>query len=91
MAGDQRIMPFVFHDARIYAEPWGFDLREIRVPTRFWHGREDRNFHWQLAKEMAAEVPGSEIRILEEEGHYSLIARHHREVLLDLMSRASKG
>lgn len=81
----------VFHDARIYAEPWGFDLGEIRVPTSFWHGREDRNFHWQLAQEMAAAVPGSRIRIFENEGHYSLIIRHHREVLLDLISGPSKG
>ena len=29
-------MPGVFHDARIYAEPWGFDLAEIRVPVRLW-------------------------------------------------------
>jgi pimeloyl-ACP methyl ester carboxylesterase len=81
----------VFHDARIYAEPWGFDLREIRVPTSFWHGREDRNFHWQLAEEMAAAVPESRIRIFDNEGHYSLIIRHHREVLLDLMSVGTKG
>jgi pimeloyl-ACP methyl ester carboxylesterase len=81
----------VFHDARIYAEPWGFNLGEIQVPTSFWHGREDRNFHWQLADEMATAVPGSRIRILDGEGHYSLIIRHHREVLLDLMSGESKG
>jgi len=80
-----------FHDARIYGEPWGFDLGEIRVPTNFWHGREDRNFHWELAEEMAAAVPGSRIRILDNEGHYSLIIRHHREVLLDLMSGETKG
>jgi pimeloyl-ACP methyl ester carboxylesterase len=81
----------VFYDARIYAEPWGFELDQIRVPTCFWHGREDRNFHWQLAEEMAAVVPKSRIRIMDNEGHYSLIVRHHREVLLDLMSGDTKG
>jgi pimeloyl-ACP methyl ester carboxylesterase len=81
----------VFHDARIYAEPWGFDLGEIRVPTTFWHGREDRNFHWELALEMASAVPKSQIRILDGEGHYSLIIRRHREVLLDLISSGTKG
>lgn len=81
----------VFHDARIYAEPWGFELSEIRVPTRFWHGREDRNFHWQLAEEMSSVIPSAQMKIMEGEGHYSLIIRHHREVLLDLMSAPSKG
>jgi pimeloyl-ACP methyl ester carboxylesterase len=81
----------VFHDARVYAEPWGFDLGQIRVPVRIWHGRDDRNFHWQLAEELAASVPTSTIRILEGEGHYSLIIRHHPQVLLDLISEAAKG
>jgi pimeloyl-ACP methyl ester carboxylesterase len=81
----------VFHDARVYAEPWGFDLSEIRVPVRIWHGREDRNFHWQLAEEIAAAVPTSTMRILEGEGHYSLIIRHHPQVLLDLISGAVAG
>jgi len=81
----------VFYDARIYAEPWGFELGQICVPTCFWHGREDRNFHWQLAGEMAAAIPRSRIRIMDNEGHYSLIVRHHREVLLDLMSGDTKG
>jgi pimeloyl-ACP methyl ester carboxylesterase len=76
----------VFHDARIYAEPWGFDPAEIRVPVRLWHGREDRNFHWPLAEEIAAKIPGCRATIIEHEGHYSLIVRHHREILRDLIS-----
>ncbi len=76
----------VFHDARIYAEPWGFDLSEIRVPVRLWHGREDRNFHYPLAEEVAARIPGCHARMIEGEGHYSLIMLRHREILLDLMS-----
>jgi len=76
----------VFHDARIYAEPWGFDPAEIRVPVRLWHGREDRNFHWPLAEEMAARIPNCHTRLLEGEGHYSLFMLRHREILLDLLS-----
>jgi pimeloyl-ACP methyl ester carboxylesterase len=75
----------VFHDARIYAEPWGFDPAEIRVPVRIWHGRDDRNFHWPLAEELAARIPNSHVRFIDHEGHYSLIVRHHREILTDLL------
>jgi pimeloyl-ACP methyl ester carboxylesterase len=81
----------VFHDARIYAEPWGFDLSEIRVPVRLWHGREDRNFHWQLAEEMAARIPRCQARLAEGEGHYSLLMLRHREILLDLMMAQPAG
>lgn len=77
----------VFHDARIYAEPWGFDPAEIRVPVRLWHGRDDRNFHWPLAEEMAARIPNCHSRMLDGEGHYSLFMLRHREILLDLMER----
>lgn len=81
----------VFHDARIYAEPWGFDLAEIRVPVRLWHGREDRNFQCPLAEEMAARIPGCRSQFLADEGHYSLLMLRHREILLDLMSIPPAG
>jgi pimeloyl-ACP methyl ester carboxylesterase len=81
----------VFHDARIYAEPWGFDVAEIRVPVRLWHGREDRNFHWPLAQELGARIPGCQMRMIEGEGHYSLSLQRHREMLVDLMSATAAG
>jgi pimeloyl-ACP methyl ester carboxylesterase len=80
----------VFHDARIYAEPWGFDPAEIRIPVRIWHGRDDRNFQWPLAEELAARIPHSRIRLLDREGHYSLIVRHHREILSDLLQAGAR-
>ena len=76
----------IFHDARIYAEPWGFDLAEIRVPVWLWHGREDRNFHWPLAERLAVRIPGCRTTMVDGEGHYSLIIRRHSEVLRDLIS-----
>lgn len=76
----------VFHDARIYAEPWGFDPAEIRVPVRLWHGREDRNFHCPLAEQLAARMPTCRAHFVDGEGHYSLFMLRHREILLDLMS-----
>jgi len=81
----------VFHDARIYAAPWGFDLSEIRVPIRLWHGKKDKNFDWKLAEELAAQIPGCHTRIFDNEGHYSLIFRHCREIFEDLMEAAPPG
>jgi len=81
----------VFHDARIYAEPWGFDVERIRVPVRLWHGREDRNFRVALAEELAARIPNCAVKTIADEGHYSLLMLRHREILLDLMSVPSAG
>jgi pimeloyl-ACP methyl ester carboxylesterase len=62
----------LFADAALYAEPWGFSLEEIRLPVEFWHGRDDANFDYHLAEAMAARVPGATLRILENQGHFSL-------------------
>jgi pimeloyl-ACP methyl ester carboxylesterase len=75
----------VLADAQIYAEPWGFALRNIRVPVRLWHGRNDRSFSAQLAEKTAAEIPSCRLRLLEDAGHYSTPIRHMREILADLL------
>lgn len=72
-------------DGEIYAEPWGFDVSEIRTPVRLWHGKEDRSFRWQLAHELAQKLRHCEPHFVEDEGHYSLPIRHKREILEDLM------
>lgn len=76
----------VFHDAKIYAEPWGFDPAGISCLVHLWHGRDDSNFRWSLAEELAASIPGCVVKMLDGEGHYSLIARHHREILAELLA-----
>ena len=76
----------VLVDARIYAEPWGLAIEDIRVPVRLWHGIEDRAFAIRLAEEMANRFPDCKSRFIQKEGHYSLPIRHMREILEDLIS-----
>ena len=76
----------VLADARIYAEPWGFAIEDVRVPVRLWHGIEDRAFAVRLAEEIANRLPNCKARFIENEGHYSLPIRHIREILEDLIS-----
>jgi len=73
-------------DARIYAEPWGFAIEDVRVPVRFWHGIEDRAFAVRLAEAIANRFPNCKARFIQDEGHYSLPIRHMREILEDLIS-----
>jgi pimeloyl-ACP methyl ester carboxylesterase len=74
----------LFADAGLYAEPWGFPPEEIRVPVQFWHGREDRNFHFSLAGHLAARVPSATLRVVENEGHFSLPIRRAETILAAL-------
>src|SRR6266436_6029882 len=62
-------------DARIYAEPWGFAIEDVRVPVRLWHGIEDRAFAVQLAEAIANRFPNCKARFIQDEGHYSLPIR----------------
>ena len=73
-------------DAEIYANPWGFDPQTIRIPVRLWHGKRDRSFHWSLAKSFSHRLPRCQLRLVENEGHYSLPIRHMRDILDDLKS-----
>src|SRR6266705_1871602 len=76
----------VLIDARIYAQPWGFAIEDVRVPVRLWHGIEDRAFDVGLAEEIANRFPNCKARFIQDEGHYSLPIRHMREILEDLIS-----
>lgn len=73
-------------DAEIYARPWGFALEEIQTPVRLWHGRKDRSFHWDLARQLGERLPNCTSHLVENEGHYSLPIRHMHEILADLQS-----
>jgi len=46
----------VMADGQIYAEPWGFSFKDVRVPVRLWHGTQDRAFSFQLAEEVAKQL-----------------------------------
>jgi len=76
----------VLIDARIYAEPWGFAMEDVRVPVRLWHGTEDRAFAVRLAEQIANRFPNCKARFIQDEGHYSLPIRHIGEILQDLIS-----
>src|SRR5438876_8802590 len=76
----------VMADAQIYAQPWGFEIEDVRVPVRLWHGKEDRAFSVRLAEEIARRLPNCKTRYVEGAGHYSLPIRYAGEILEDLIS-----
>lgn len=74
----------LFDDAALYATPWGFAPEEISIPVQFWHGREDRNFHFSLAEQLASRIPSATLRVVENEGHFSLPIRQADAILTAL-------
>ncbi len=70
-------------EGRMLVRPWGFDLSEISLPVRIWHGDADVNNPLQSATYLADTLPRSQITILEGEGHFHIF-RHWGEILEQL-------
>ena len=62
-------------DDLAFARDWGFALGRIRVPVTVWHGRHDLMVPTTHGEWLVEHVPGAEARILDDEGHLSLVLR----------------
>jgi pimeloyl-ACP methyl ester carboxylesterase len=67
-AGQSRMHAPIF-DIVLFTRPWGFSLRDIRVPIRFWHGDADHIVPLAHGRHQAALVPDSDLVIRPGEGH----------------------
>ena len=63
-----------------HIRPWGFELSEISVPVLLMHGREDRFVPFNHGQWLAAHVPGVEARLLDNDGHLTLLEYRVAEV-----------
>ena len=63
--------------------PWGFDLTDVRVPVAIWQGRQDAMVPYEHGAWLAANVPGAEAHLFEDEGHLTLVTKLG-EILADL-------
>jgi len=72
-------------ELQLAARPWGFSLPDIRVPVAVWHGAKDNSIPLVMGKRNAAAIPGAQLHVLPDEGHF-LFLSHWREILDDLLS-----
>jgi pimeloyl-ACP methyl ester carboxylesterase len=71
----------IVDDMLCITKPWGFDVAEIRVPTRIMYGLTDVLVPRQHGDWLARNVPNAEVVIDEEAGHVPDSARvteHYR-------------
>lgn len=57
------------YDLLLFCRPWGFRLRDIRVPIRFWHGDSDHLVPLEHARHQARLVPNSRLYVRHGESH----------------------
>jgi pimeloyl-ACP methyl ester carboxylesterase len=67
-------------DSWAICQPWGFDVADISVPVLVMHGREDRFVPFGHGEWLAAHIPGVEARLLDHDGHLTLLAHRIGEV-----------
>ena len=67
-------------DDNCHLRPWGFDLADINVPVLLLHGRQDMFVPLGHGEWLAAHIPGVEARLLDDEGHLTLLRNRVLEV-----------
>jgi pimeloyl-ACP methyl ester carboxylesterase len=57
------------YDLVLFSRPWGFRLRDIRTPIRFWHGDADHMVPLAHGKHQADLVPNATLHVRHGESH----------------------
>lgn len=69
-----------WEDAVAHASPWGFELSAISVPVLLMHGQQDQFVPFGHGQWLAAHIPGVEARLLDHDGHLTLLENRIGEV-----------
>ena len=69
-----------WEDGEAFSRDWGFELSAIEVPVLLLHGREDQFVPFGHGRWLAAHIPGVEARLLDDDGHLTLLTSRIGEV-----------
>jgi pimeloyl-ACP methyl ester carboxylesterase len=75
-------------DDLAFAKPWGFELGAIEVPVSVWQGRQDRMVPFAHGEWLHTTIQTSRSRLLDDEGHVSLLTNRLGDILTDLVELA---
>jgi len=75
-----------FDDDTAFIADWGFELGSIRVPVSVWQGSEDMMVPYAHGRWLAERIPGASSRLLEGEGHLSILLGQYGRLLDELLS-----
>jgi pimeloyl-ACP methyl ester carboxylesterase len=71
----------VIRDYRVFGDPWGFRLEDVRIPIHIWQGGEDTVNPPGDPVLLAEHLADAQLSIVPGEGHVSLMRNHAEEIL----------
>ena len=77
-----------FDDDMAFVADWGFELGSIGVPVAVWQGSEDMMVPFAHGRWLAERIPGAAARLLDGEGHLSILIGQYGRLLDELLAHA---
>ncbi len=73
------------YDVLLFGRPWGFSVRDITVPIRWWHGDADHIIPLAHGEHMVSLIPGCQLHVQPGESHLGTLAEAEA-ILLELLA-----
>jgi len=72
---------WVADDYSSYLKPWGFDPRDVKVPTVIWQAELDKNVPIQHGRWLAENMPNARLEIRTGESHMGLFVNYEEDIM----------
>ena len=80
----------VVQEWKLYVSDWKMDLNSMTFPIQLWYGSDDKMAPVDRGKYYDNELPNANLKIVDNEGHFSLIRNHLEEILIELKTTTVK-
>jgi pimeloyl-ACP methyl ester carboxylesterase len=74
-------------DDLAFTREWGFDLASLDLPVTVWQGSDDLMVPFGHGEWLVEHIPGASARLLQGDGHLSIVVGRAAEIVDDLLAR----
>jgi len=74
----------VVQEWKLYVADWQMELSKVHFPIVLWYGKNDKMAPYHRGYYYKDTLTNSKLKILSDEGHFSLIRNHLEEILMEL-------
>jgi pimeloyl-ACP methyl ester carboxylesterase len=89
MNGSRKQLSAPIADVLLFSKHWGFDLADVHVPVRWWHGDADHIIPFAHGVHCVSRLPDAELVVLPGESHLGGLGVGE-EILLTLIELADQ-